>query len=239
MKKAILFDLDGTLLPMDNDEFTRLYVGLLSNASKAWGYIPEEMVKGLWQGTGVMMKNGGGESNEAVFWKAFSTFISNKTYEEIMADGPLFEEFYHGDFHRAKSSTWENPHAAKMLEAARKGGRKVILATSPIFPPSAIEARLGWTGLSPADFDYITTYDNSSFCKPNHLYFTEIMEKNGLRPEECAVVGNNVDEDILPSIKAGIDPVLCTDCLINRSNTDISGFVHGTFEEMIKRVEEI
>lgn len=239
MKKAILFDLDGTLLPMDNDEFTRLYVGILSQASKEWGYIPEEMVKGLWQGTGVMMKNDGKESNEAAFWRAFSGFISNKTYEEILADVPLFDAFYRGDFHKAKSSTWENPLAGEMLKAARNGGRKVILATSPIFPPQAVEARLGWTGLKPSDFDYITTYDNSSYCKPNHLYFTEILEKNGLSPEDCAVVGNNVEEDILPSIKAGIDPVLCTDCLINRGDTDIAPFVHGTFEEMIKIVENI
>lgn len=41
---AVLFDLDGTLLPMDQEEFTRGYFGLLAEKMSAYGYDKKQLV---------------------------------------------------------------------------------------------------------------------------------------------------------------------------------------------------
>ena len=70
MVKAILFDLDGTLLPMDNDEFTKAYFYLLSENAKEWGYTDRDMlIKAVWGGVKYMYMNDGKVTNDKVFWK--------------------------------------------------------------------------------------------------------------------------------------------------------------------------
>ncbi|WZU02752.1 hypothetical protein MGH68_07630 [Erysipelothrix sp. D19-032] len=50
MKKTLLFDLDGTVLPLDNKEFERLYIGTLTNFAKDT-IEPEKLAKSLWART--------------------------------------------------------------------------------------------------------------------------------------------------------------------------------------------
>lgn len=47
MIKAILFDLDGTLLPMDNDAFTKYYFKLLCKKLAPMGYDPQQCIDGV------------------------------------------------------------------------------------------------------------------------------------------------------------------------------------------------
>ena len=44
MLKAVLFDLDGTLLPMDEEKFTKGYFGMLCQKLAPFGYDSEELV---------------------------------------------------------------------------------------------------------------------------------------------------------------------------------------------------
>lgn len=53
---TVLFDLDGTLLPMDNDEFTRGYFKLLAAKLAPHGYEPKQLVDAIWAGTAAMVK---------------------------------------------------------------------------------------------------------------------------------------------------------------------------------------
>ena len=91
-------------------------------------------------------------------------------------------------------------------------------------------------GLSLSDFSYVTTYENSSYCKPNPDYFGEILEKTGKQPEECLMVGNDADED-LAALEREIDVFLTTDCLINKSGRDLTGISTGTFAEFLTMME--
>ena len=51
MLQAILFDLDGTLLPMDNDYFTKVYFRHLAATAAQWGYTDSGLlVKAVWAG---------------------------------------------------------------------------------------------------------------------------------------------------------------------------------------------
>ena len=229
MEKAILFDLDGTLLPMDQETFTSSYFKDLTAKMAPCGYDPQELIAGLWKGTAAMVKNDGQSSNEAVFWSAFSKIFGDRVYD----DKPIFEEFYTVEFNRAKDVCGFQPLAAELVRSLRAAGRTVILASNPIFPMCAQENRIRWAGLTPSDFDFISSYENSTFCKPNPKYFFEVAEKIGRSPKECIMIGNDASED-LAAADAGMEVFLITDCLINKAERDISGAARGSFRELMK-----
>ena len=76
-------------------------------------------------------------------------------------------------------------------------------------------------------------HEESSFCKPNLRYYEEILSRQGLSPAECIMVGNDVGEDMIAA-NLGMKVFLLTDCLINKANTDIDQFPHGSFPELLE-----
>lgn len=136
--KAILLDLDGTLLPMDNDEFTKWYFKLLAKKLAPYGYEPQKLIDGIWAGTAAMVKNNGSQTNEEAFWKRFAEDFGEKVY----ADKPLFDEFYSADFQGAKFLCGYDPQAAETVRKIKEAGLCVVLATNPIFPQYATESRI-------------------------------------------------------------------------------------------------
>ena len=233
MLDAILFDLDGTLLPMDYEVFTKGYLDLLAEAVAPYGYKKDQLLGAMWKGVGAMIKNDGKETNKDVFWRVFFGLLGENSYNDI----PKFDEFYSNGFHKAKAFTQPNEMAKALVLAARTKAKKVILATNPFFPRVAVKARLEWCGLSLEDFDYITEYENSSYCKPNPKYYTEICEKLGLRPENCMMIGNNMQEDIVASKLLGMRTYLIEDCLIDDGEKVQTE--QGSFAECIAFVNSI
>ena len=230
---TVLFDLDGTLLPMDNDEFTKGYFKLLAAKLAPHGYEPKQLVDAIWAGTAAMVKNDGSRSNECAFWKEFSALCG----EKALADKPLFDAFYSNEFQKARELCGCNPKAAEAVRLAKEIGLRVVLATNPIFPAVATESRIRWAGLTPADFELYTTYENTGFCKPNPAYYLEITSRLNVDPEECLMVGNDVTEDMAAK-SAGIEVFLLTDCLINREGKDIAQYRHGDFDQLLGFLRE-
>ncbi|MCD8299802.1 MAG: HAD hydrolase-like protein [Clostridiales bacterium] len=229
MYKKILFDLDGTLLPMDQDEFTNGYFKFLAAKMANYGYDPEKLIDSIWKGTFAMMKNDGSCSNEAAFWRTYAGIYG----EESLKDMPHYEDFYLNDFQQAKMFCGVNQKAIGAVHELQREGYGVVLATSPIFPAIATESRIRWAGLEPSDFELITTYENIGCSKPNPKYFTEVARRIGAAPGDCLMVGNDVYED-MSAVKVGMGVFLLTDCLLNRKNDDISLYPHGDFEAMMK-----
>lgn len=231
---TVLFDLDGTLLPMDQEQFTKGYFGLLTQKAAHRGYDPKQLIDGIWAGTAAMVKNDGSQTNEAVFWHKFAQLFG----QEALADKPLFDDFYANEFQAAQTFCGHNPQAAEAVRAIRAAGYRVVLATNPIFPAAGTRVRLGWTGLAPEDFALCTTYENSHWCKPSLGYYREILGTLGLEPEECLMVGNDVVEDMAAG-DLGMKIFLLTDCLINRENRDLSACPHGGFPELMEYWTEL
>ena len=230
MKKyqAILFDLDGTLLPMDMDTFSKGYLHTLAEEMKKYGYSEQTLLPAMWQGVASMVKNDGKKTNCDVFWKTFSEILGQRVYDDI----PIFDAFYAGRFNDAVKYTSPTENAKKAVEYARICADKVILATNPMFPTVAVKSRLEWTGLKYEDFDYATDYTNSHFCKPNPKYFEEIAEKFSLDPKNCLMVGNNALEDAKASMAVGFSSFLLTECLI--CDGDIPKCPSGTFDDLFE-----
>lgn len=234
MITTVFFDLDGTLLPMDQEVFVSDYLGRMAQFLAPYGYDPSLLVKALWTGTGAMVKNDGSASNEDVFWNTFNALIG----KDARKDETLFEDFYRGEFQKSRNSCGYNPAAAGAVRQIREMGYRVVLATNPLFPAVATQSRIRWAGLEPEDFELVTTYEKSRFCKPNPAYYREILGKLNLDAAECLMVGNDVGEDMVAQT-LGMQVFLLTDCLINRENADISCFSNGSFSELLHYIRSL
>lgn len=231
---TVLFDLDGTLLPMDFDDFVKAYFGLLAKKLSGHGYEPEKLIAAVWSGTKAMVGNDGTCTNEEAFWQDFT----GKFGEAARNDIPLFDEFYRTDFQQVQKVCGFAPEAAKTVAWLKERGVGVVLATNPIFPAVATQSRIRWAGLQPEDFRMYTTYENASFCKPNLAYYRQILQTIGVPAEECLMVGNDVGEDMVAQ-ELGMKVFLLTDCLINRLNADIEQYPHGGFAQLQAYLEQI
>ncbi len=234
----ILFDLDGTLLPMDQDAFVKVYFSALAKKICPYGYDPDLFLQALMKGVKAMTGNDGTMTNEERFWGVASEMLG----EEIRTLIPEFEKFYGHEFHAAKVSTTPNPLAKEAIAAARATGARVVLATNPLFPVCAVATRLSWIGLTPEAFDYITTYETSCACKPNPDYYRGILARMGGKPENCLMIGNDVTEDILATKGLGIASYLVTDCAIWETGGEKEvpeGVPSGSFSDMIAYLKSL
>ena len=191
--KAILFDLDGTLLPMDQDLFVKTYFKLLAVKLAPYGYEPKQLIDAVWAGTAAMVKNDGSCRNEDAFWNLFTSIFGKQSLEQL----PVFEDFYANEFQNVQAVCGYNPQAAEVIALVKQKNLRVALATNPIFPAIATQSRIRWAGLSPEAFELYTTYENSRFCKPNPAYYQDILDQMGILPEDCLMVGNDVSEDMI------------------------------------------
>ena len=212
---------------MDQDAFVKAYFGALAQKMSGFGYDPEKLIATVWKGTGAMVKNDGSCSNEDAFWRVFCDYFGQESIKDI----PAFEEFYHNEFQKVQQVCGYAPEAAQIVHMLKQKGIRVVLATNPIFPAVATQSRIRWAGLEPEDFAYYTTYENSSYCKPNPAYYRQICEKLGLDPTQCLMVGNDALEDMAAQ-QLGMDTFLLTPCLLNRDNRDISGYRQGDFSQL-------
>lgn len=224
---TILFDLDGTLLPMDQDLFIKRYMGLLARAVAPLGYAPEQLYQALIEGIAAMAQNDGNCLNEDAFWRVFCTHFGEGAIEHK----PHFDAFYRGAFQQVKDSCGVNPKSAQLVLALKERGYRVVLATNPFFPAVATHSRIRWGGMEPEWFDLCTTYENSRFCKPNPAYYGEILQKLNLQPEECVMIGNDAQEDMIAGT-LGMRVFLLTDCLITHGISDLSAYPQGGFDEL-------
>ena len=232
--KVVLFDLDGTLLPMEQDAFTGDYFKRLAVKLTPYGYEPNRLIKDVWAGTAAMVKNDGGVTNEEAFWNKFAETYGEKVYGEK----EIFEDFYRNEFQEVRKVCGLNERAVETVSRLKEMGLRVVLATNPLFPKIATESRIRWAGLSPDDFEFYTTYEDSRYCKPNPDYYREVLERAGAVAEECLMVGNDVTEDMV-ALDLGMKVFLLTDCLINKENRDISVYPHGDFEKLQEYLKEI
>ena len=231
--QAILFDLDGTLLPMDQNKFTKGYFKLLAKAASVHGYTYENLIPAMWKGVLAMVKNDRSKLNRDAFWEVFAGIFGEEVYSHI----PTFDAFYSADFHKTKELTEPNPLAKTAVNLAHEKAEKVVLATNPLFPEVAIKARLSFIGLKLEDFDLVTTYDNFGSSKPNPLYYQEIAEKLGLDTKKCLMVGNNAEEDIAAGQAAGLSTYLVTDCLI--AEGEIPNTPSGSFADLVDYLKSV
>ncbi|MBQ9730508.1 MAG: HAD family hydrolase [Bacilli bacterium] len=233
MIKAIFFDLDGTLLPLDEKKFIDIYVELIIKKMVPLGFDKENILDFSKRNIMAMYQNDGSKTNYEVYKE---TFIESFGHFDKL-DEQMILDFYNNDFKNTIVSSKYNPLAKDIVQYCKNKGLKVILSTNPFFPLIGTVNRMAFTGLEEDDFDYITTYENSSLCKPNPKYFIDLLNKLDLEKDEVIVFGNNTSEDGECANEAGLICYMVGDYIIDRKNI-LNKYIHLKMDEVIKTIEK-
>ncbi len=237
-KEIFLFDLDGTLLNIEAEEFLKYYFAAISEEFADLCADQEEFIGLLMGSTEKMIRNDGSCSNQEVFMRDFAEKIGLNDQAEAEKIKQRFEKFYQTKFAGLDQYfEIDRQTPAEIIEYLKKQGKRLILATNPLFPKEAIAARLSWAGIDSSDFELLTHYENMSYAKPNPNYYREILNKIGAAPEDCLMIGNDLKEDAAAS-KLGIKTFIIEDKLIEREESNFEPEWQGSLKDFKKLIEE-
>lgn len=211
MIKTFFFDLDSTLLQMNQDLFLQKYFASLKEFAATKNLDEKKFFYYLNLGVDAMLNNDGTQTNEAAFIAATKDF-------PILLE--VLPTYYEEVFPNLKTVVKYNPLSNQIVKELKAKGYQIVLATNPLFPKFATLERMSWAGLDADLFSHITTYENSSYTKPKKEYFFEIMTKLGLTKEEVYYIGNDVDDDF-KEIGNTFKAFIISDYLINKENKAI------------------
>ncbi|MBI9083273.1 MAG: HAD family hydrolase [Desulfobacterales bacterium] len=191
MLKAVLIDLDNTMVLFDEPAFYgRYFERLAPRFVDLW---PSEMFqRRLIEAIGALSGNKGEKSNRAFFLDAFTRGT------DLAADGiwQRFLDFYRTDYDRIPVDAVVPEGLHEALAELEQSGLPLVVATNPVFPLMVQEKRLSWAGLTPGRFALVTHMENTSYVKPRAGYYRQICERLGERPENCLMVGNDRVNDM-------------------------------------------
>ena len=198
----LLLDLDDTLLGNSMDAFLPGYLQGLARRMARFAE-PDKMVKGLMAGTRQMIVNLQPDRTlEQVFDSVFYPSLGIKRVEIQ----PTLDAFYADDFPNLRSLTEFRSQAVELVEGALARGHKVAIATNPLFPRTAILQRLAWAGLSLEKYPIalVPDFESFHFAKPNPHYYAEFLARLGWPEEPVVMVGDDLENDILPARQLGL-----------------------------------
>jgi len=230
LQNIILFDLDGTLLPWDTDEFIDKYFKDITDFFRDL-VEPEFFFKNFLNSVYIMMKNQGKVSNEEAFMNSFIPAIGKD--RETMYD--LFEKFYKNEFPRLKSIANCSALPSQIVNKLVDKGYKIVLASNPVFPLSAMLERMSWVGVDKFPWSFITSYENSYYCKPNINYYKDICKILNISPNNCLMIGNDVQDDMVAG-SIGMATFLVTDYMIDRGSPRFEPDYQGTLADLYEFV---
>ena len=233
VRSVILFDLDGTLLPMDYPTFEKAYFSGLCRSLK--DVSPEVLIRGIWDGVAAMVGNNGTRANRDAFAEAFSasTGLDYGSREEE------FLRYYHTEFQNCREVCMPTDLSGKIVDTLQEKGYIVAIATNPMFPEIATQSRLRWLDIDPKRFPLVTTFENCGTAKPNPAYYLEVCSRLGVQPSDCIMIGNDAQEDGAAA-SVGMEVILVRDCLIDRTGHDADRYISvDSLQEILSWAEQL
>lgn len=207
MLKAVVFDMDETLLSINLSAFVAVYA---KDMAQIMGRIahrnPLSMFAHL--GGAMLALNSNDRDDRRTNLEFFNAEIEQRAglplADPVIADAFVCYErevLPHRNDQLIAARPREGAHEA--IEAILDRGLRVALFTNPSFSRACIECRMGWGDLLDAPFELITTMENSTRCKPDPTYYLEHLGRMGLDPGEVLMVGNDPKRDF-PTPDCGI-----------------------------------
>lgn len=203
MIKAILLDLDDTLIRNPTDSFLANYFRLVdSHFTRLWGERPYARM--LVNGVLAVMHR----PRDMVTRNL--DLILSAIESEVQLDKPdilaALDEFYGKAYDLLRNCVAPVEGATALIHTLRAYGYTVVIATNPVYPLEAIRQRMAWGGLpeSPEHYALITSAENMHFAKPSPAYYAEILGRVGVEPDEAIMVGDSLENDIRAASQLGI-----------------------------------
>ena len=195
---VLLFDLDNTLIFMDENQFVTSYA---SNAALYFKDIfpnSKDFIFHLLEGTKYMVSTNSNQTNIEKFFEYFLPKCNGLSYDVIYK---RFYNFYMNDFDNVRNIIQTDAIVPKIFEKVIEKGYKIVIATDPLFPEIATKKRIIWAGLEKY-LDKITLITHGEQFKASKVrsdYYRQITEMIHAKPDECLMIGNDFFKDGLAS----------------------------------------
>ena len=231
--RAVLFDLDGTLIDVDMSAFIPAYLKGLAAHFNDPGH--RQQIAGVMRSAVIDMLcrvDGSRTLEERLLDLLHSRLkIPARRYRRALDD------FCNGDLAGLSHLVQGHPLAMSLLETCRANEWQVVLATNPIFPRAVIDARVSWGGFDGDLFDYVTSYETCRHCKPHLEYFQEILTLLDVPAESCLMIGNDTLHDMAAG-SAGLTTCLLTPWRIDHEEGAAPVHWQGTHEELLRQLQK-
>lgn len=234
---SVLFDLDDTLIKNNADHFTRVYLGLLGKHLEDL-IDPQKMVHALMEGTRQMVtKTKVADTLEETFDQSFYPQVG---YSKNQLAKTL-DDFYQNRFPDLQPETSPRPEAVDVVQQCLARGWKVAVATNPLFPIAAVLHRLRWAGLDSdiVPFAAITSFETYHFAKPQPAFFSEVAARISAGDHPVVMIGNDLNDDILPAGKAGFPVFWLNDSKDGLPEGLPEGSISGEMKDIIPWLEKM
>ena len=203
MIKAVIFDIDNTVYSYDENHVYGMQA-LAEYCTGAFGISREEMEK-CYRKAGTIMVNRIGTDTAAIH----SRMIRVQCMLELLGQ-PLFphaRNMYHAYWDTFIEHIEPNPGVLEFMQELKKRNIRIGIGTDMT---AYIQYRkLEAAGAAPY-IDFIVTSEEAGIEKPHYHFFDICVEKAGVRPEECAFIGDNVKKDIEGAWESGLKGVWYT-----------------------------
>lgn len=231
--RAVLFDLDGTLLQVRMSLFIPRYVAGVAEYFSGHAE-PERFRSVFLEGVRALIAEPEGESTNEM---RLLRFLNEQLGIEADFFRAQMEQYRQQRVEDLAEMTAPIPAAAELVDLCRRLGQKIVLATNPVFPLFMVDARRRWSGLEEVCFDHVTSYENSRYCKPSLHYYREVAAAIGIAPEQCLMVGNDSNHD-LAAMGAGMTTYLVDTYLVERPGRRWPSDYRGNHLELLSFLQE-
>lgn len=207
--KAVVFDMDDTLLSINLSAFIAMYAmdeaDLLAKISRKRTFtLFSAYASAMLDLNNAERDEGDTRTNFRYFFDALETRCGLPYSDPAVLDAL---DFYEREILPRKNdrvvSARPREGAQKAVETVLDHGYRIALLTNPSFSRACIECRMAWGDMLDMPFELVTTWENSTRCKPDVGYYREALDKLGLAPEETLMVGNDPKRDF-PAASFGL-----------------------------------
>ena len=189
MIKAVIFDLDNTLLDFMKMKRAAVDAAVDAMIDAGLSFNKDEMIKTIYD---IYWKEG--IEDQLIFNKALEQVLGDIDYR-IMASGIL-------GYRRAKRGAMSlYPHVHYTLTALLKRGIKMMIISDA--PRLEAWLRICDLGLQHY-FDYVLTFDDTGERKPSKKPFLKALDILGLSPKEILMVGDWAERDVVGAKEVGM-----------------------------------
>ncbi len=223
MFKAVLFDLDNTLIDFMKMKRTCSEAAVSAMVNAGLDIDESKALKTLFE-----MYNEHGMENQQIFEK-FLKQVSGKIDPKILASGIVA-------YRRVKvGHLVPYPHVQNTLIKLKELGIKLGIVTDA--PRKQAWLRLAELNLTDF-FDIVVTLEDTGRLKPSKMPFKQAIKHLSLKPEKILFVGDNPIRDIAGAKKVGMKSALAEYGLIVKGKKIKADYVLGDISDLVKIVTE-